>query len=121
MDKTLAFLCMSHDDAGGEILLDPKTDGVYIKWDNAGKQDHVPRINEKLEEITGHLGGTFVINPLWSKSIGKGLITAHPLGGCPMGENGKRGVVNHRGQVFDGMFDLLKSSVSIVLVCVQVF
>ena len=93
---------MSHDDAGGEIALDPKTDGIYIKWDKVGKQKNFVRVNEKLEEITKQLGGTFVINPLWSKNMGRELITAHPLGGCSMGENGVLGVVNHKGQVFDG-------------------
>ena len=107
MDKTLAFLCMSHDDAGGEILLDPKSDGVYIKWDEVGRQKNVAQVNEKLEKVSGQLGGTFVINPMWSKKMGRELVTAHPLGGCPMGENGKAAVVNHKGQVFDGTFALL--------------
>ena len=93
---------MSHDDAGGEINLDPKTGGIYIKWDKVGKQQNFVRVNDKLEEITEKLEGTFVINPVWSNSMGKELVTAHPLGGCPMGENGSLGVVNHKGQVFHG-------------------
>ncbi len=27
-------------------------------------------------------------------------VTAHPLGGCPMGEDGSQGVVDHFGKVF---------------------
>ena len=27
-------------------------------------------------------------------------MTAHPLGGCPMGEDGSHGVVDHFGRVF---------------------
>ena len=104
MDKTLAFLCMTHDDAGGEISLEPKTDGVCIKWDKVGRQQNFATVNEHLKEITAKLDGTFVINPLWSKKMGRELITAHPLGGCPMGEDGSLGVVNHKGQVFDGKF-----------------
>src|SRR5439155_5075366 len=30
----------------------------------------------------------------------KTLVTAHPLGGCPMGEDGSHGVVDHFGRVF---------------------
>lgn len=30
------------------------------------------------------------------------LITAHPIGGCPMGENYERGAVDEFGRVFTG-------------------
>ena len=38
---------------------------------------------------------------LWSESA-KAQITAHPLGGCPMGHDTSDGVVNGIGQVFRG-------------------
>ena len=102
MERTLSFLCMSHDDAGGVIDLDSETGGIFIKWDKVGKQQNFIRVNDKLEEITRKLEGTYVINPMWSKTLGRELITVHPLGGCRMGENGSLGVVNHKGQVFYG-------------------
>ena len=49
------------------------------------------------------LGGMFIKNPLWTDLFDKSLITAHPLGGCRMGETGAEGVVNHQGKVFQGM------------------
>ena len=42
-------------------------------------------------------------NPMWTRALGKSVVAAHPLGGCPMGESGRTAVVSHAGQVFDGM------------------
>jgi cholesterol oxidase len=44
----------------------------------------------------------YLRNPIWNKLFGQPLITVHPLGGCCMGENAQTGVVDHKGQVFDG-------------------
>ena len=93
---------MSHDDSAGKICLDPKTNGVYIEWKDVGHQKIFEKISERLLQITRELGGTYVVNPVWSKGMDKQLVTVHPLGGCPMAEDGDNGVVNHRGQVFIG-------------------
>ena len=102
LEKTLAFLCMSHDDSSGIIKLDPKTSNAFIEWNDVGHQQIFEAINERLMQITKELGGTFVVNPVWSSTFDKQLITVHPLGGCPMGDSGEDGVVNHKGQVFIG-------------------
>ena len=93
---------MSHDDSSGEIRLNESGTGVYIDWKNVGEQDIFRSIDEKLRIITNDLGGSYVPNPMWSNMMDKSLVTVHPLGGCPMGQNGRNGVVNHRGQVFIG-------------------
>ena len=96
----MAFLCMSHDDATGVISLE---NNIFdITWERVGFDRNFADVNQALEKMTAGLRGTFVRNPMWLESLGRGVITAHPLGGCSMGESGRTGVVNHAGQVFDG-------------------
>ena len=51
---------------------------------------------------TAATGGTYMKNPLSLRLMGGNLLTVHPLGGCAMGNDRTTGVVNHKGQVFDG-------------------
>ena len=44
------------------------------------------------------LDGNLMLNPTWSAR--KQLITVHPLGGCPMGDDEAHGVVDTNGEVF---------------------
>jgi cholesterol oxidase len=46
-------------------------------------------------------GGSYMRNPASERILGGNLMTVHPLGGCSMGADRTRGVVNHKGQVFD--------------------
>ena len=56
------------------------------------------RVRDAHRELAKALGGTFSDNPLWL--LGRRVITAHPLGGCPMGRNEREGVVSDAGKVF---------------------
>ena len=98
----MGFLCMSHDDASGQITFDRNHDDIDIEWDRVGYGENFERVNKALEQIARNLRGTFVKNPTWTDMFGKDVITAHPLGGCKMGDSGEKGVVNHAGQVFEG-------------------
>jgi cholesterol oxidase len=40
--------------------------------------------------------------PLWGKGNNKTAISAHPLGGCPMGSDASNGVVDSMGRLFKG-------------------
>lgn len=93
---------MSHDDASGIISYNHDNDSVDITWDKVGFEKNFQIVNNAMEEATKGLKGTFVKNPTWTQTLGKSVVSAHPLGGCPMGESGRTAVVNHAGQVFDG-------------------
>ena len=54
------------------------------------------------KKMTAGLEGTFVKNPMWLQSLGRIVVTGHPLGGCAMGKTGRTGVVHHAWQVFYG-------------------
>ena len=56
-------------------------------------------MNEELRRHARALRGNFISNPTWSIfNIGH-LITAHPLGGCPMGDDYLQGAVDIYGRV----------------------
>ncbi len=98
LKNTQTFLVMSHDEANGQIFL--SEDKVRIRWKGIGQKTHFERVDDYIRQATCALGGTKIHNPIWSNLFQKDLITVHPLGGCPMGEDASCGVVNHKGQVF---------------------
>ncbi|OLP03670.1 hypothetical protein BVU76_03820 [Mycolicibacterium porcinum] len=100
LNNTMTYLVMAHDDADGRLDLH---DGrVRVVWPGLTEKPILQRIQANLEAVAAPLRGQYVKNPLWLKALGQNLITVHPLGGCPMGDDVTGGVVNHMGQVFDG-------------------
>ena len=59
-------------------------------------------MNEELRRHAHALRGNFISNPTWSMFNLRHLITAHPLGGCPMGDDYLQGAVDPFGRVFAG-------------------
>ncbi len=109
-NNTQTYLVMSHDDGDGRLLLED--DHYRISWPNVGGKPVFSHINDILTAATRPLGGTFIPNPIWSAVSEHTLITVHPLGGCVMGDDALKGVVNHKGQVFcdetgDAIYDSL--------------
>jgi len=98
--RTQTYLVMTHDDGAGRMVL--KDDRLRIDWPGVGSQPLFEKINQRLLDATRPLGGTYVPNPGWSKLTNQNLTSVHPLGGCVMGSDRSSGVVNHKGQVFDG-------------------
>jgi cholesterol oxidase len=94
------LFAVSHDSASGRFHL--QSDRLFLAWPNAKDEPVYARIDAALNEIVSGAGGSYVKNPLAGTVMGRQPATAHPLGGCRMAEDRSAGVVNHKGQVFDG-------------------
>lgn len=101
-NHTMLYLIMGHDDGKGVLRLKHEQGRVEIDWDNAGRQQVFNLINEEIRRHSRALGATFVTNPLWAITPSRNLITAHPLGGCPLGDDYLHGAVDEFGRVFAG-------------------
>ncbi len=87
---------------------------ISINWPAVRSKPLFPAQIDQLETLAEHSGsgGSIIPNPLWrplpdnleflSGGARGPLMTVHPLGGCPMADDGRLGVVNHCGQVFIG-------------------
>jgi cholesterol oxidase len=106
MNHSMLYLVMGQDNARGTILFEApftEPDGrIRISWDRAGQQQIFTRMNEELRRHARALHGSFISNPTWSTFNVGHLITAHPLGGCPMGDDYLQGAVDSYGRVFAG-------------------
>jgi cholesterol oxidase len=104
MNHTMLYLVMGQDNARGVILYEApitERDGrIRVSWDQAGQQQIFTRMNEELRRHARALSASFISNPTWSFFNLGHLITAHPLGGCPMGDDHYQGAVDIYGRVF---------------------
>jgi cholesterol oxidase len=99
LNRTLLFLLCGHDGADGMIELDPKRRPT-VKWELLRKRRVVGAENDLARAMATRLGGMFVSDPLDTPLFLNNLITVHPLGGCPMGDDSSSGVVDAAGRVF---------------------
>jgi cholesterol oxidase len=98
------FFAVSHDSASGRLVLED--DRVALAWPGAQDEPVYKRLDAALGALAKAAGGSYVKNPLSGTMMGRQPATAHPLGGCGMGRDRSEGVVNHKGQVFDGRPDV---------------
>ena len=104
LNHTMLYLCMGIDNRKGyfrwERPLFERDGRVSVVWPEAGRQQIFSLVNEELRRHARREGGSFLPNPLWSFLNLRHLVTAHPLGGCPMGEDYLSGVVDQYGRVY---------------------
>jgi cholesterol oxidase len=106
MNHSMLYLVMGQDNARGTILFEApwtEPDGrIRVSWDQAGQQQIFTRMNEELRRHARALSANFISNPTWSVFQLGHLITAHPLGGVPMGDDYLQGACDPYGRVFSG-------------------
>lgn len=94
------FFVVSHDDAGGRIKLE--NGRAQIEWPNVADQPVYARVDEALSKAAQAVGARYIKSPLAATTMGTKPATAHPLGGCGMGDDASSGVVDHKCRVFNG-------------------
>jgi cholesterol oxidase len=106
INHSMFYLLMGHDNSRGTIRLrtsPAEPDGcICVSWDDAGQQQIFDRLNEEARRHAQTLRANFISNPTWQMFNLKHLITAHPLGGCPMADDYTQGVVDASGCVYAG-------------------
>jgi cholesterol oxidase len=107
--NTETFLAVGHDAGTGRLKL--QGDRVAVDWPKAQADPVFAEIETAFKRAAGATGGTYVKNPMSLAWLGGNLLTVHPLGGCVMGADRTQGVVNHKGQVFDGAAGAAASAV----------
>jgi cholesterol oxidase len=66
----------------------------------AGSEEYYARVRREVARIAEALGAKYMDNPAFKLNFHQ-VLTAHPLGGCPMGIDERDGVVDRHGEVFN--------------------
>lgn len=99
----IPFLGMGTDSADGRLTL--SGDRLDIAWSVARNRGLYREMTKVMGRISEGAGGTFTTSFLYRWPMRK-ILTAHPLGGCPMGDDPSASVVDDHGQVwtYPGLF-----------------
>ena len=93
--SSMPLLGMGRDTPDGTLWL--RGDRLDLAWSTATSEAYFQRVMETMRRIAAVLGAHYVDNPMWLR---KRIITAHPVGGAPMGRNRSVGVCDAYGEVF---------------------
>ncbi len=98
-DNTMVVFGMGHDGNKGRIVL--QNGNPIIQWPGHENSNYRRYITNHFRVMARAHNGRYKALGLFGD---KG-ISVHPLGGCNMSDDPLYGVVNDRGQVFDGRFN----------------
>lgn len=93
---SLPLLSMGRDTPSGKMWLDGKS--LQCDWSVDQSREYYARVQATGKKIAEALNADYDDNPAFRYF--EQVLTAHPLGGCPMGRNPGEGVVDSYGAVF---------------------
>jgi cholesterol oxidase len=94
----LIFLMFGRDAADGRMRLTPLLRRFDIRWSSAGSAELFADLERTASELAQAAEAT-LFYALDGGPLGR-FITVHPLGGCPMSDDPRRGVVDDAGRVY---------------------
>jgi len=94
--SSFPVIAMGRDFANGRLFL--KGDLLDCDWTQKKSHEYFDRVRHVGKAMAQSLNAKFVDTPSY-KYLHQ-VLTAHPLGGCPMGFTRNDGVVNSYGEVF---------------------
>lgn len=94
--SSVPVLTMGRDFANGHLFLKDKL--LDCDWSQDNSREYYDRVRRVGKAIARSLNADYMDNP--SFEFMRQVLTAHPLGGCPMGFSEKDGVVDTFGEVF---------------------
>src|SRR5437763_1928714 len=94
---SLVFLMIGRDSANGRMRLTPLFRSFDIRW---SKEDSA-QLFDGMRQAAGELAGAAQADSFFALDAGPlgKFITVHPLGGCPMSDDRRAGVVDDSGKV----------------------
>jgi len=90
----MPVLGMGRDIPNGQMTIGQG--GLRLDWSEEPSSDYYEDVRDSLERLAGKLGGKLVTTGLDRRHR---AITVHPVGGCAMSDDPRRGVVDSYGQV----------------------
>jgi cholesterol oxidase len=109
--RSMVLLGMGHDAAQGTIAFDARSNRVRWSWPD-GHAEATARRHSDRQQVVDRLGAIYLRNPavnvlpagvasvLSGPQPGGAMLTVHPLGGCPMGDDPHTAVVTDWGGVW---------------------
>ena len=95
--RFLPYLGMGTDAADGQLRL--KDGGIDVDWSHRHSMQMFKEMEQALKALSRGVNGKFLNSILWKWPVRK-LLTAHPMGGCFMGDSPETSVVNEHGEVW---------------------